>query len=177
MKKIKFTLGAIIFAGMTLTSCSSDDNNDNSSNEVEIAGVYNLTEFNTNETDFNEDGTLNTNQVSESNCYSGSKITLNSDGSFKYQENRVLVNVTNGTSACSTPSEFLGTWTNNGGAGTTALISATYLDENETTQTLNLTKQGNKITDYRLLAQYPNRNDAGGAIYSTGEVEIIYTKQ
>lgn len=178
MKKIKFTLGAIIFAGLTLTSCSSDDNNDSGSNEVEIAGVYNLTEFNTAEpTDFNQDGTANTNQVSETNCYSGSKITLNADGSFKYQENRVLVDVANGTSACTTPAEYLGTWVNNGGVGTTAMISATYSDENDNARTLTLTKEGNKITDYRLLAQYPDRNDAGGAVYSNGEVEIIYEKQ
>ena len=178
MKKMKFTLGAIIIAGLSLTSCSSDDNNDGGSNEVEIAGVYNLTEFNTEEpTDFNQDGTLNTNQTTESNCYSGSKITLNADGSFRYQENRVLVDVVNGTSACSSPSEYLGTWVNNGGVGTSAIISATYLDENDTSRTLTLTKEGNKITDYRLLAQYPNRNDAGGAVYSTGDVEIVYTKQ
>ncbi|RRJ93657.1 DUF5004 domain-containing protein [Flavobacterium macacae] len=177
MKKIKFTLGAIIFAGMTLTSCSSDDNNDNGSNEVEIAGTYNLVEFNTEDpTDFNQDGTLNGNQTLETSCYSGSKIILNSDGSFKYQENRILVDVTNGTSACTTPSQYLGTWVNNGGAGTTAIITATYLDENDDTRTLTLTKEGNRITDFRLFAQYPDRNEAGGAIYSIGDVEIIYEK-
>lgn len=175
---MKFTLGAIILAGLTLMSCSSDDNNDNNnSNEVEIAGVYNLMEFNTAQpTDFNRDGTSNRNQVSESECYSGSKITLNADGSFKYQENRILVDASNGTSACSTPTEYLGTWVNNGGTGTTAMIVATYSDENDTTRRLNLTKEGNELTDYRLVAQYPNRNDAGGAIYSTGEVEIVYKK-
>lgn len=177
MKKIKFTLGAILIAGMSLTSCSSDDNSDSGSNEVEIAGTYNLKEFNTGTaTDFNQDGTTNKDQTKETDCYNGSKITLNADGSFKYQENRILVNETNGTSACSTPSEYLGTWVNNGGTGTTALITATYADENNTTRNITLTKEGKKLTDFRVFTQYPNRNEAGGAIYTRGDVEIIYEK-
>lgn len=172
MKKINLVLCSIAFAGLGLTSCSNDDD---SSNDVGIAGTYELKEFNTqNATDFNQDGTSNINQMEETNCYNNSKIVFNSDNTFTYSIKSILVNTTNGTSACA-EEQVSGTWSATG-TGTNAVITATYENSNANDVQLTLTKEGNELTNSVVLGQYPNRNEAGGAILSVGSVEMVFRK-
>jgi len=175
MKKINFILGAIVFAGLGLTSCSNDD--DNNTGKVGIAGTYKLSEVNTGTTgtDFNEDDVVNKNQMKESDCYNNSKIALNADNTFTYDIKTILVNTVDGTSACSAVSVG-GTWSATG-SGDNAVITAVYENENKQDVTVTFTKAGNVLKNTKTLAQYPDRNANGGAIYSVGTVELVFDKQ
>ena len=175
MKKIKLFAGMIAFAGLGLTSCSSDDSNDNT-NDVAIAGTYNLKEVNTEtETDFNEDGTSNFNQMSESTCYNSSSIVLNTDNTFVYDMSNILIDEVNGTAACS-ENTVTGVWEIYAGSGNIAIINATYENENGDDVVITLNKSGDQLTLYTLFGQYPDRNAEGGAFYNDGEVELIFEK-
>lgn len=175
MKKLNVLLCTLAVAGLTVTSCSSDDDSGNT-NDVGIAGTYILEEVNTEETtDLDDDGSFSTNQMNEIDCYDGSRIVLNSDNTFVYDKNRVLVNSTEGTYACSEDT-FTGTWVLDGGTGNTAMITANYEDANGQARQLNFNKQGDTITVYEIFSQYPNVNSEGGFYMETGDVEYIYTK-
>lgn len=178
MKKIKILVSALIIAGFgfTFTSCSDDDDEDNNNNSG-IAGTYKLSEFNTEDpTDFDMDGTSNIDQTEESNCYDDSKIVLSSDNTFTYDRNYILVDEGAGTSACA-DADYTGTWEIFASSGSTVVITATYQNENDEEVTMTLTKQGNTLTETQIFSEYPDRNDADGAILTNGDVELVYTKQ
>lgn len=175
MKKYKILVCTLAVAGLTLTSCSSDDDSGNN-NDSGIAGTYDLTEVLTEETtDLNDDGSFSMNQMDESDCYDGSRIVLNADNSFTYQKNTIVVNEDEGTSACS-DNTYTGTWTLEGGAGSIAVIDATYEDANGQTRQITLNKEGDEITVFELFSEYPNVNDEGGYYYENGSVEYTFTK-
>lgn len=175
MKKLNVLLCTLAVAGLTVTSCSSDDDNGNDNN-VGIEGTYTLEEVNTEETtDLDEDGSFSTNQMNEIDCYDGSSIELRADNSFVYEKNRVLVNTEEGTYACSEDT-FTGTWVLEGGTGNTAMITVNYEDANGQDRQMNLTKEGDEITVYELFSEYPNVNSEGGFYNETGDVEYIYVK-
>lgn len=177
MKKLSLIFCSIAVAGLTMTSCSNDDNNDNSSDDVTIAGTYHLTEVNTEAaTDFDQDGMPHTNQMQESSCYDDGKITLNSDNTFSYVLTGILINEQAGTAGCMDPVTVSGTWEIYSGTGTTAIIDATYEDENGNNVTLTLNKEENKITIYSIFTPYPDRNNEGGAYYANGSVEYVFMK-
>jgi len=172
MKKINFILGALVFAGLGVTSCSNDDD---ATNEVTIAGTYKLKEVNTaTDTDFDKNGTAHKNQMEESSCYNDSKIVLNSDNTFTYDIKNILVNTVDGTDACS-ESTVSGTWAATG-TGSDAVITATYEDANGDDVALRLTKDGTELTNLVTLSRYPNRNTSGGAIYTVGSVELVFRR-
>ncbi len=176
MKKFRILACTLLVTGFGLTSCSSDDDSGDVNNEAEIAGTYNLTAVNTAEpTDFNADGTFNTNQTMESDCYDDSRIVLNSDNSFEYQRNSIVVNEDDGTSGC-TEGSFGGTWEILSGSGSNVIIAAVYENSNGDNVTLNLVKDGNTITYVDAFGSYPDRNDEGGAIYVFGEVQYVFVK-
>ncbi len=174
MKKINGLLCALAIAGFGFTSCEDDDDTNNNS----ISGTYNLREVNTSSaTDFDEDGTANTNQKLESDCYDGGRMILRSDQTFTFENNYILVDETNGTDTCA-ENVFVGTYVVDSGSGNDAVISATYEDGNGDDVTLLLTKDGNEIsfTQGGLFSVYPDRDDNGGAIYTAGSVEYVFRK-
>lgn len=176
MKRLNLLLCTIAIAGLSFTSCSSDDNNDGINNDVQIAGTYNLVEVRTAQaTDFNEDGTSHVNQMEETDCYDGSKMVFNADNTFSFVKRYVLVDTQQGTSAC-TETQVAGTWSLYAGTGTTAILRATYQNANGNDVTIQVNKEGNKITHYEMFGQYPDRNSEGGAIYRNGEVTWIFQK-
>lgn len=176
MKKIKLIAIALTVASFGFTSCNDDDDDVVTSPDYGIAGTYNLTAVNTgNPTDFNDDGTENANQMLESDCYDGGKITLNADGSFEYVIKSILVNTETGGSACDDFTAH-GTWTLDSGSGTSAIIDATYEAENGSDVNITLNKTGNQLELYSLIATYPDRNDSGGAIYTVGELQLLFNK-
>lgn len=177
MKRLNLLLCAVVATGLGFTSCSSDDDTITVNDDVQIAGTYRLTEVNTDsETDFNQDGTANLNQMNESNCYDNSEIIFNADNTFTYEIKSILVDETEGTSACN-ENIVSGTWVLQGGVGSTAIIDATYENPNGSDVTIRFNKEGNELTQYSLLTQYPDRDMNGGAVYSWGSVEMIFTKQ
>lgn len=177
MKKFKALSGILALSLFAFTSCSDDDNNDNGDNSNQIAGTYRLTEVNTSgETDFNEDGTSNTNQMLESDCYNDSRIVLNADGTLTYYNNYILVNTQNGDATCSSM-QADGTWELDSQVGTTMIIDATYLDGNNNQVNVSLTKQGNRLSHYTLFGMYPNRSDSGGAILTPGSITHVFERE
>ncbi|RYG31582.1 MAG: hypothetical protein EOO01_35230 [Chitinophagaceae bacterium] len=176
MKKTLLLAGLFSAAALSFSSCSSDDNGDSVNNENMIAGTYNLSEVNTEDTtDFNLDGTQSENQMNESDCYDGSKITLNADGTLTYYNNYVLVNTQTGSDTCASET-YAGTWEVNTQAGSTVVIDATYVLPNEDEVAVQLTKVGNKLTRYVLFGQYPDRNTSDAAVYTTGSIEYVFVK-
>lgn len=172
MKKITLSICALAFAGISMVSCSSDDNNDNNGNT--IAGTYNLREFNTsNETDLNGDGTSNTNQMNETNCYNDSKIELRADQTFTYEVREVLINSA-GASSC-TDYQVTGIWSATG-SGNNAVLTLDYENPNGEEDSLVLNKEGNELSTTSLLTQYPVRNTDGGFSYAIGNVERVFRK-
>ncbi|MFT3795294.1 hypothetical protein [Flavobacterium sp.] len=179
MKKIKLILCVVAATSLGFVSCNNDDDSDAPVvvNPVAIAGTYNLTAANTgNPTDFNEDGTENTNQLLESTCYAGNKMVFNADGSFAWQMNNILVDSGTGNSACD-DYLALGTWTLESGTGTSAVINVTYEAENGEDVDITLNKTGTELQWYSLLGPYPDKNDDGGAFNQIGEFELLFTKQ
>lgn len=177
MKKIKFLVCSALIAGFGMTSCSSDDDKNTNNDTVQIQGTYNLTEVNTaQDTDFNEDGELSSNQMDETDCFDNGRMIFNSDNTFTYDMRSIIVNEEEGTSACSGSNEVNGTWELVSGSGSNAVISAVYENNNGDNVTLNITKQGNEI--WYTGTGYADRNEEGGATYnSSGNVEYVFTRQ
>ncbi len=177
MKKINVMVCSLVLAGLVFTACSDDDTDSNSESRIE--GTYNLEEVNTAEaTDFDMDGDSNIDQTEESNCYRDGKITLRSDNTFSYVATAILVNEQDGTTGCATNVTYTGTWEIIEGSGTTAIIDITYEDENNDDVTLTLTKQGDQLIweDDNIFSTYPDRNDAGAAVYTSGSTTYVYEK-
>lgn len=178
MRRINVLLCSLAVAGIGFVSCSDDDSSSNS-NESRIEGTYNLVEVNTEEaTNFDQDGDENINQMEESGCYDEGKITLRADNTFTYVYTAILVDESNGTAGCAEEVTYTGTWDIEEGAGTTALIAITYEDENNDPVTLVLTKQGRELSwmDNTIFSEYPDRNEAGAAIYRPGSIEYVFRK-
>lgn len=177
MKKMKFLVCSLALAGLGFTACSDDDSDSNSESRIE--GTYELEEVNTAEaTDFDDDGDSHIDQTEESNCYNSGKITLRADNTFTYVATAILVNEAEGTDGCASSTTYTGTWEIVEGSGTTAIIAMTYEDANNDDVTLTLTKQGDKLIweDDNIFSQYPDRNDAGAAIYTPGSITYVYEK-
>lgn len=172
MKKSNLLLGIFAVAALGITSCSSDDDG----NSGTLAGTYDLKEVNVSEpNDFDENGTPHTDLTEETNCFDSGKMTLNSDGTLTYVQSYVLVDETNGTSTCAS-NTFTGTWLIQGQTGSTVVVEATYVDANEDDVNVILTKSGDEISYTQPFGEYPDRNNDGGAVYSTGSVEYVYRK-
>jgi len=170
MKKGKFLALAIL--AVSFGACSDDDTSNNDSGAIE--GVYNLTEFNTGAaTDFDENGTESTNQMDESNCYDGRKIDFNSDNTFTYEIDYILIDTNTGVAICA-ENDVTGTWTvaNN-------VITITYEQEDGSDVTLNFTRSNNgrTLTQTTVLTTYPDRNAEGVPYNRAGSVELVFSKQ
>lgn len=162
---------AMTALAITIGSCSSDDNNDND-NSGGISGTYELREFNTSSpTDFNQDGTSSTNQMSETNCYNDSKLTFRADNTFTYEVAYLSVN-TDASSTC-TSYEVDGTW-----SATNNTLTATYenLEGDDVTVNFARTDSGKTLTETRALTTFPDKNSDGGAFNRPGSVQLVFKK-
>jgi hypothetical protein len=177
MKKMKLFVGMLAVAGLGFTSCSDDDSDSGNDNRIE--GTYHLEEVNTAEaTDFDEDGDSHIDQTEESDCYNDGKITLNDDNTMTYVATGILIDEENGTDGCIESTTLTGTWELIEGSGSDALIEITYEDENEESQTVTLTKMGNELIwdEDDIFSTYPDRNEEGGAIYTSGSTQYVFKK-
>lgn len=176
MKKMNFLFGALALGAITLTSCSDDDNE---SNDVGIAGTYELEAVNTEAaTDFDMDGTENVNQMEESGCYDSGRIRLNSDNTFTYTITGILIGTADGSVGCKESFQASGTWEIQTGTDNNAVISAAYEDQNGDDQVITLVKAGNQLTytDDTILSSYPDRNDNDEAFYNAGSTTYVFEK-
>lgn len=171
MKKGKILVLAILALGFG--ACSSDDDSSNN-NTGTIEGVYDLTEFNTGTpTDFDQNGTASTNQMNESSCYNGRKIDFNSDNTFTYDMDYILIDTSTGVAVCA-ENTVTGTWT-----ATNNTITATYQQEGGTNVTLNFVRSNNgrTLTQTTGITTYPDRNGDGVAYNRIGSVALVFSKQ
>jgi len=176
MKKMNYLFGALALGALTIASCSDDDNN---SNDVGIAGSYELEKVNTERaTDFDKDGTENIDQTEESDCYDAGRIRLNSDNTFTYTITGILIDETDGSVGCKNSFQASGTWELQSGTDDNAVISAAYEDQNGDDQVITLVKSGRTLTyaDDNILSSYPDRNAAGEAVYTPGSVTYVFEK-
>lgn len=163
---------AIAILAISMGACSDDDTSNNDSGSIE--GVYNLTEFNTSAaTDYNEDGTESTNQMDESNCYNDRKIDFNSDNTFTYESDYILIDTNTGVSTCA-ENDVAGTWT-----ASNNTITATYEQEDGTDVTLTFTRSnnGSTLTQTTALTTFPDRDGDGVPYNRPGSVELVFSKQ
>lgn len=170
MKNLKIL--TFVALGISFLACSSDDDSNNNSGAIE--GTYELTAFNTSTaTDFNDDGAPSTNQMSETNCYDGRKITFRADNTFTYDIDYLLVDTSNGNSSCIDNYTVNGTWSANNNT-----LTVVYEDEDGADVTINFARSNNGRTLVQNIAvtTFPNRNSEGVAIETIGSVQLIFDK-
>lgn len=175
MKKIHLLAATLMFTGIAFVSCSDDD----SSSSTTIEGTYDLKEVNTADaTDFDMDGDSHIDQTEESDCYDQGRITLNSDNTFTYVATGILIDEQTGQAGCASAVTLSGTWSIDDGTGETAVLQLNYEDENGDETIVFVEKNGRKITweDDDIFSAYPDRNDDGGAIYTSGSTTYIFEK-
>lgn len=160
-------------AGLSLASCSNDDDNNNINTNADLVGTYKMTSWNSPESlDFNGDGTANTNMMNESMCYNDSEMVVENDGTYTMTYN--YVNVANdGTVSCQTESTQ-GTWIRNGNSFTTTNVSGGQnMEANYSFQGGNSTTLTRNMTNWN----YPVMGDDGNASWGNGNVNFVMTRQ
>lgn len=172
MKKI-FLLA---FSCLALLSCSSDDES-SSSSTAGVIGTWNLTAFTTSDpTDFNNDGALTTNFLTESGCYDNSTLVLgaNNVATINLQEMDVTFEIdfvnpelSEYTIDCLAAIPEVGTWAQNNN-------SVTVTVENEP---VTLTLNGNTLT--LVIDEFIDIEtfDGTDVVYSFTGATLVFTKQ
>jgi hypothetical protein len=164
MKIFRLLVFTTALAG--LSACSDDDSSSNSN--AAVAGTYNLTMVIAPEpVDFDKNTVSSLNLMMESPCYSGSKIILNDNGTFAANYSSVFFASDTG---CITD-QSSGTWAVE---GDDLILTNTLLEPSSSTEyVLN----DDTITLTMINASYPNRDEQGEPVYSTGTVTLTYTKE
>jgi hypothetical protein len=128
MNRIKFLISVLLTITLfSISSCNVEpldsDLFGNIINTTSVAGTYTMTSFNTGiPTDLNNDGSASTNQMLETNCFNGSTITINTDGTFRATSKGVDISNSNALQCFSDP-DYTGTWTLNA-----TVLKLTYVD-------------------------------------------------
>lgn len=175
MKKISLLACSLAIAGLGFTSCSDDDNN-NDDNRIE--GTYHLVEVNTeDETDLDNDGDSNINQMDESDCYNDGRITLNADNTFTYIYTGIIVDEVESAIGCAEEITYTGTW-EIVGSSSNPVIKLTYEGENGQDVSLLFSKIDDELIweDDTPLSRYADRNDQGAPVYTFGSTQYVYEK-
>lgn len=176
MKNLKLLMLAI--AGcVTLASCSDDDNDSNNNNDnqnSDLTGTYRMTSWNAPmAVDFDDNGTSSTNMMLESNCYNNSQMTINEDGTYDMTYNYVGID---GTVSCESETTT-GTWTRTGNS-----FSTTHMNGSQSMNT-NYTFAGGSGAQNTTLTRnmsnwdYPSIDTNGNQVYSTGNVNMVMSRQ
>jgi hypothetical protein len=180
MKKIAF----IALTAFLMLSCSEDEetNTIQVNNVVSIEGNWKLTGYTTDgETDFNNDGTPTTNLITESGCYSNSKLEFNGDNTALFSMDTAVTDL----SFVEGEDGAEGSYQYSVECSTEAATeNATYTaDANSVVLTLasgeavTFVKSGNTLTAY-MPNKVEVKTETDGAITSSVVgVTLVYTKQ
>lgn len=136
-------------------------------------GTYYMTAFNSSiPTDLNGDGIASTNQMSETICFNGSFITLNTNNTFIADGKGMDINIEGSVSTiqCVDDGDFSGTWVLNGNQ-----LTLTYIDEGEEV-ILTFTKTGNTLKYTLSGGEVIGTTSTGEPVYLTSNLELVYTK-
>lgn len=136
-------------------------------------GTYFMTAFNSSiPTDLNQDGTSSTNQLSETSCFDGSFIILNSDNTFMANSKGVDINVqgTSSTIECYEDEDVSGTWNLVGNQ-----LSLTFIEQN-TSYTEVFVWENNTIKLVIEDGEVVGTSSNGVPVFLTSNLEIVYTK-
>ena len=161
---------------ITLTSCSSDDENTKST-ETTVFGKYELVSYNTiPATDINDDGIESQNQALESNCHNEFSITLNEDGTsnvvYTFLELETDSNdMVTQNIECDVTNERSGTF-----AVENNILTLQYDFDGTPEQTV-FTIEGNTITSENEEIDLLTRNDEGRLVFVDGNLRVVLEKQ
>ena len=160
-------LSFIALAGcLGILSCSDDDSDNNNGNGV--AGTYNLTMVSiSDQIDFDQDGTANSDLMLESPCYLDSHIIINNDGTYTSEYSYVFHESETG---CTTETQQ-GSWNIEGDN-----LMLTNDSMSPTPAPVSYIREGNTLTLIMEESPYPDRDEQNQPIYTTGEVILTYTK-
>ncbi len=174
-----YLLGALLMAGLTFTACSDDDDStvDNGLNADNLLGTYDLVAVNTQTpTDFDMNGTSNTNQMLETPCYNTSRITFSGIyDDFTFNNHRLSVQEQTGAYLCD-DFTVVGTWERISGGYTNGTFRLTYVNGSGTTLTMDFIKEGNTLRYIDQYGPYPDRTSSGTATTTVGTMEYVFTK-
>jgi hypothetical protein len=163
MKKKIFVF---ILAGLML-SCSKDNDDD----AVDVSGSYRLTAFNTSvPTDLNGDGTTSTNQMTETDCFNNSILTLSPNNTYTTLEKGVEINLDgiNSTIECYDDGSSSGTWSFDGNNKVTVVDGQEIYD---------LIIDGNNLRLKLLSTEVVGVDQNGDPVTLNSDIEFVYTKQ
>jgi hypothetical protein len=180
MKKIVF----IVLVALLVLSCSEDQetNTVQVNNVISVEGNWKLTGYTTDEeTDFNNDSTPTTNLITESGCYSNSKLEFNGDNTALFSMDTAVTNLSfvegedgaegsyQYTVECSTEATIENaTYTANANSVVLTLASG---------EAITFVKSGNTLTAY-MPNKVEVKTQTDGAITSSlVGVTLVYTKQ
>ncbi|MES2545289.1 MAG: hypothetical protein V4548_10415 [Bacteroidota bacterium] len=147
-----------------------DENNTDSTSHAELIGDFDLSAMIVGTAqDLNNDGTSSTNLMSESNCYSASHITFNSNGTYSENSSYNLISGSGLSLTCN--SEIVtGTWSRHGNEivtrSTTNVI--THFMINTSNNTISSSDHNDNYATYNLASH----------LYAmlTGNVDYTYEK-
>jgi len=174
MKNFKMFVLTVGFCGalaVSIVSCERDEYtwpNDNSG----VAGIYNVSAYNVPAAvDLNGDGTSSANLATESACYAGTFLRLNSNYTYAMQD---IVFNADSESGCDTIFST-GTWRKTDVILTTT--SSEALAGGVSTDTdYNFSVGSGTLSKVILNGIYPASDGEGGFFSETGNLNITYTK-
>lgn len=179
MKKLVFSLLAIFT--LVFTSCSSDDDNNNNSTTVE--GTWKLTAWSVEDAiDINNDGTANTNLLTEMNCYNNENLVFSGSNVVTYVGDSyadITFDIDASTNAytytvdCVSESQVdPATYTRNG-----SVLVITFDDDEGEEDSLVATINGNTISFVVEDGYYAEENSASGSVFVEQDLTYVFTKQ
>ncbi len=174
MKNIKMFLLTVGLCGalaVSIASCERDNftwRTDGSG----VAGTYNVSAYNVPAAvDLNGDGTTSANLATESTCYTGSFLRLNSN--YTYAMEDIVFNA-DSESGCDTIFST-GTWRRTDAILTTT--SSEALSGGVSTDTdYNFSVEGGTLSKVILNGTYPASDGEGGFFSQTGDLNVTFTK-
>lgn len=171
-------IGSLIalFAAVLFTSCDNEpldpDLNIDDFNTSSVAGNYKLTAFNTTvPTDLNGDGTNSTNQLSETNCFDNTFLSLNADHTFVADSKGI--DIVDNALSCFEDDDLSGTWALEGNN-----LVLTYVDPVDgNTYADSFSVQGSVLKHTATGGDIVGTTSTGEPVYLTSNIEFIYSKQ
>jgi len=170
MSILTFFVLTLIF---TAVSCDNEPVDSLISGSSNVIGTYYMTAYNSSIlTDLDDDGIESTNQMDETNCYTGSFITLKIDGTFIASNKGPYINSDGGISTieCFNDGDYSGTWTLSG-----TQLTMVYLYWGvEVTDVVTLSN--NTIVSSVEDGEVIGITSGGEYEYLTSNIQIVYTK-
>jgi len=135
-----------------------------------VIGTYNMTAFNTSIlTDLNNDGVASPNQMSETTCFNGNTLILNSNNTFVQTTKGVEIN--GSAISCYVDPDINGIWSVSG-----SVLTISYVYGGVPVSD-NYVISGNTLTYSVTNEDIVGTTSGGSPVTLNGDISIVYTKQ